>query len=100
YESMMVYAAAVEEAGTFHPPTVVRTLEEFEWSLAWGDSVFREADHQVERPWYLVQGVGDDRAEELGIRTEVVETTDPLIYGTDSFPATECAMDENEYGDE
>ena len=100
YESMMVYAAAVEEAGTFHPPTVVRTLEEFEWSLAWGDSAFREADHQVERPWYLVQGVGDDRAEELGIRTEVIETTDPLIYGTDEFPASECAMGENEYGDE
>ncbi len=100
YESMMVYAAAVEEAGTFHPPTVVRTLEEFEWSLAWGDSVFREADHQVERPWYLVQGVGNDRAEELGIRTEVIETTDPLIYGPDEFPASNCAMGENPYGDE
>ncbi|ELZ61077.1 MULTISPECIES: substrate-binding protein [unclassified Haloferax] len=100
YESMMVYAAAVEEAGTFHPPTVVRTLEDFEWSLAWGDSAFRTCDHQVERPWYMVQGVGDDRAEELGIRTEIVETTDPLVYECSEFPASNCAMDDNEYGDE
>jgi ABC-type branched-subunit amino acid transport system substrate-binding protein len=100
YESMLVYAAAVEEAGTFHPPTVVRTLEEFDWEQAWGPSQFRECDHQVERPWHLVQGVDDATAEEIGIRTEVMETTDPLVYECDAYPANECAMDENEYGDE
>jgi ABC-type branched-subunit amino acid transport system substrate-binding protein len=97
YESMMVYSAAVEKAGTFHPPTVVRTLEDFEWSLAWGDANFRECDHQVERPWYLVQGVDDARAEELGIRTEVIQQTEPLIYNCNEFPASNCAMSENPY---
>ncbi|MEY7848115.1 substrate-binding protein [Natrarchaeobius sp. A-rgal3] len=100
YESVLVYAAAVEEAETFHPPTVVRTLEEFSWNQAWGESQFRECDHQVERPWYLVEGVDDDRADELGIRTEVIETTDPLIYDCEEYPANECTMDNNEYGDE
>lgn len=100
YESTLVYAAAVEEAETFHPPTVVRTLEEFSWEQAWGPSQFRECDHQVERPWYLVRGVGNDRAEELGIRTEVVEQTDPLVYECGEAPASNCPMDENEYGDE
>jgi hypothetical protein len=93
----MVYSAAVEEAGTFHPPTVVRTLEDFEWSLAWGDANFRECDHQVERPWYLVQGVDDARAEELGIRTEVIQQTEPLVYNCNEFPASNCAMSENPY---
>lgn len=100
YESMLVYSAAVEEAETFQPPAVVRTLEDFSWEQAWGPSQFRECDHQVERPWYLVRGVSDDRAEEIGIRTEVIETTDPLIYDCDAFPANECNMDDNEYGDE
>lgn len=100
YESMMVYAAAVEEAETFHPPTVVRTLEEFSWEQAWGPSQFRECDHQVERPWYLVEGVDDETTEELGIRTNVVEATDPLIYECNEYPAEACDMDANEYGDE
>ncbi|WP_226022994.1 substrate-binding protein [Halomicrobium salinisoli] len=100
YESMMVYAAAVEQAGTFHPPTVVRTLEEFSWEQAWGPSQFRTCDHQVERPWHLVQGVDDSTAEELGIRTDIVQTTDPLVYECGAYPANECNMDDNEYGDE
>ncbi|MFA1611764.1 ABC transporter substrate-binding protein [Halobellus rubicundus] len=98
YESVLVYAMAVEQAGTFHPPTVIRELENFEWSQAWGDSQFRECDHQVERPYYFVRGVGDDRAEELGIRTEVVRTTEPLVYGCNEAPATNCEL--GPYGDE
>ena len=98
YESVLVYAMAVEQAGTFHPPTVIREMETFEWSQAWGDSVFRECDHQVERPYYFVRGVSDERAEEMGIRTEVVRTTDPLVYGCDEPPATNCEL--GPYGDE
>jgi ABC-type branched-subunit amino acid transport system substrate-binding protein len=98
YECVLVYAMAVESAGTFHPPSVIREMESMSWSQAWGDAKFRECDHQVERPYYLVQGVDDERAEELGIRTELLQTTDPLVYGCDEFPATECEL--GEYGDE
>lgn len=100
YESMMVYSAAVESAGTFHPPTVVDTLEQFEWNLAWGESNFRTCDHQVERPWYLVQGVNNQRAEELGIRTEIIQKTEPLIYECSEPPAANCNMSENPYAPE
>ena len=100
YESMMVYSMAVEDAGTFHPPTVVNNLETYEWNLAWGQSKFRTCDHQVERPWYLTRGVDDSRAEELGIRTELIETTEPLVYDCSEYPASNCAMGENAYAPE
>lgn len=100
YDCVLHYSAAVEENESFFPPDVVRTLEEFEWEYSWGSCRYRECDHQVERPWFLVEGVGDDRAEELGVRTEVIEQTDPLIYDCDSYPGNECDMDGNEYGDE
>jgi ABC-type branched-subunit amino acid transport system substrate-binding protein len=100
YESMMVYSAVVEDVGTFHPPTVVDALEQYEWTLAWGDANFRTCDHQVERPWYLVEGVDDQRAEELGIRTEIVQKTDPLVYECSEPPASNCTMSENPYAPE
>ena len=100
YESMMVYSSVVEEVGTFHPPTVVNHLETYNWNLAWGESQFRECDHQVKRPWYLTRGVGDARAEELGIRTELVQTTEPLVYDCGEPPAANCPMDTYSYAPE
>lgn len=100
YNAVLQYAAAAEEAGTMHPPTIVRTLEEFEWDAGLGPSQYRECDHQREGPGWVVQGVTEADEDPDGYVLDVLEVSDPVIYDCDEFPANECPMDDQEYGDE
>jgi branched-chain amino acid transport system substrate-binding protein len=57
YNSFAHWARMVEEAGTFYPPTVIKTYEKGETipSLV-GDVHYRPEDHQCVRPVIIVRG--------------------------------------------
>ncbi|RQG99403.1 ABC transporter substrate-binding protein [Natrarchaeobius oligotrophus] len=98
YDNVLHYSAAVENAGTFHPPTVVRELEEFEWNLAMGEMAYRECDHQASRPVYVCRGVSESEQQETGTYLELVEEVSPedSSYDCDIEPAASCEMSEYE----
>ncbi|MFO7926835.1 substrate-binding protein [Natronomonas sp.] len=102
YTATMLYAAAVERAGTFYPPEVIRELEDYEYDNAGlGEEIMRECDHQAMRDILVVQGNDTATQEETGNLWEVVEQSaypDDVGYECDEGPAAECELPE--YGDE
>lgn len=57
YCQTLLYADAVERAGTFDPVQVIKALEDHEFSgMGNGDSLYRGADHQVMKNVLVVQG--------------------------------------------
>jgi branched-chain amino acid transport system substrate-binding protein len=57
YTSVALWADGVERAGTFYPPSVIKTLEAGNHNNSTvGDVYFRAADHQLVRPVVIVQG--------------------------------------------
>lgn len=57
YTSMIMWADAVERAGTFYPPEVIKALESgYKVNSVFGKSWFRAEDHQAVSPVTIVQG--------------------------------------------
>ena len=58
YVQAVLYANAVETAGTFYPPEVIKALEDFEYDGAGYDSpsLYRAADHQSFHDVFVVEG--------------------------------------------
>jgi branched-chain amino acid transport system substrate-binding protein len=57
YVQTLMYANAVETAGTFYPPTVIKTLEGFKFDGAGnGPTEYRAEDHQAFKDILIVQG--------------------------------------------
>lgn len=57
YMQFALWADAVERAGTFYPPAVIKTYEEGKHTQSTvGEVWFRAADHQLVRPVVLVRG--------------------------------------------
>jgi branched-chain amino acid transport system substrate-binding protein len=57
YLQTILYANAVERAGTFYPPEVIKALEGFEYEgFGPGKSTYRAEDHQVFKDIYVVRG--------------------------------------------
>ena len=103
YSGTLLYAAAVERAGTFYPPEVIRELESYEWDNGGiGEEVMREGDHQTMRDILVVRGLPEsEQSPDDGEYWEVVEQSsypDDVGYEPDSGPAAECEL--GEYGDE
>ena len=102
YTATMLYAAAVERAGTFYPPEVIRELEDYEYDNAGlGEEIMRECDHQAMRDILVVQGNDLETQESTGEFYEVVEQSsypEQVGYACDEGPAAECEL--GEYGDE
>ncbi|MFC7226397.1 substrate-binding protein [Salinirubellus salinus] len=101
YTQTMQYAAAVERAGTFYPPEVIREMEDYEFDNAGlGGELMRGSDHQAFRDVLVVQGKAPgDRDSEFDLLNVVNQTPrDDLGYGPDEGPAAECEL--GEYGDE
>ncbi len=100
YVASIQYARAVERAGTFYPPEVIRALEDFNFTdMGLGEETMRGCDHQAQRDVLVVRGLaaGDQTESRL---LEVVNQTsrDQLGYACDAGPAAECDL--GEYGDE
>ena len=58
YCQTLLYADAVERAGTFDPVQVIKALEDHEFSgMGNGESIYRGADHQVFKNVLVVRGL-------------------------------------------
>jgi ABC-type branched-subunit amino acid transport system substrate-binding protein len=101
YTVTMLYAAAVERAGTFYPPEVIRELEDYEYDNAGlGQENMRACDHQAFRDVLVVQGKASGERESEFDLLDVVDQTprDQIGYDCDAGPAAECEL--GDYGDE
>jgi branched-chain amino acid transport system substrate-binding protein len=57
YVQALLYADAVERAGTFYPPEVIKALEDYEFDgLGNGPTLYRGEDHQCLKEVLVVQG--------------------------------------------
>nr|WP_299331970.1 substrate-binding protein [Haloplanus sp.] len=100
YAQTLQYAAAVERAGTFYPPEVIRELEGYEYdNIGMGAETMRACDHQAQRDVPVVRGLPESE-QQTGQYYELVNLTgrDDLGYGCDAGPAAACSL--GEYGDE
>src|SRR5690606_974801 len=92
YVQAILYADAVERAGTFYPPEVIKALEGFEFDGAGnGPTLYRDTDHQCFKEVLVVRGNENpsSKFEVLDVightpRDEV--TYDPEIFGGELGP--------------
>jgi ABC-type branched-subunit amino acid transport system substrate-binding protein len=94
YAQTLQYAAAVERAGTFYPPEVIRQLEDYEYdNIGMGTETMRACDHQAHRAVPVVRGLPEDEQEQ-GQFFEIVELTprDEIGYGCNEGPAANCEL--------
>ncbi|TPW29454.1 ABC transporter substrate-binding protein [Martelella alba] len=94
YVQTLLYADAVERAGTFYAPAVIKALEGFEFDgMGNGKTLYRAADHQCMKDVLVVQG-NDAPANEYDL-LKVVKVVpraeveyDPAIFGGELGPDT------------
>jgi len=97
YTQTLQYAAAVERAGTFSPPEVIRELEGHVYAAGMGREEMRACDHQAIRPIPVVKGLAESE-QETGRYFEFVSFTRDVGYDCNQGPAGECEL--GPYGDE
>ena len=100
YAQTLQYAAAVERAGSFYPPEVIRQLEGHEYdNIGMGPETMRACDHQAHRAVPVVKGLSEEDQQQ-GQFFDIVNLTprDQLGYACDEGPAGECEL--GPYGDE
>ncbi len=92
YVQTLLYADAVNRAGTFYPPEVIKALEDFEFDgMGNGPTLYRGADHQCMKECYVVQG-NPNATSEFDLlpiyKTVSREQTDydPSIFGGELGP--------------
>jgi len=92
YVQTLLYADAVERAGTFYPPEVIRALEDFEFDgMGNGPTLYRGSDHQCFKDVLVVQGKSApanpfDLLEVVSTASRDSVTYDPAIFGGDLGP--------------
>jgi len=88
YMSFALWAEAVEHAGTFYPPDVIKSFEEGrKLQSTVGEVYFRKEDHQLVRPVIIVQGKkpSEMRNKEDFWNVEEVVPGAPLMQKPDAF---------------
>ncbi|AMM85027.1 substrate-binding protein [Martelella sp. AD-3] len=94
YVQALLYADAVERAGTFFAPAVIKALEGFEFDgMGNGPTLYRAADHQCMKDVLVVRGNPDPQSEfDLLKVVKVVPRADveydPAIFGGELGPDT------------
>jgi ABC-type branched-subunit amino acid transport system substrate-binding protein len=92
YAATMRYSAAVERAGTYYPPEVVRAMEGHEYAnTGIGQAVSRGCDHQSIRPVFVVEG-NDPSAADAPVEIVAERGPDTVGYGCTRGPAGECEL--------
>ena len=94
YAQTLQYAAAVERAGTFYPPEVIKQLEGFQYNnIGMGQETMRKCDHQAQRAVPVVKGLPQGQQQQ-GQFFEIVNLTprDTLGYSCSEGPAAECDL--------
>jgi branched-chain amino acid transport system substrate-binding protein len=88
YMQFAMWADAVERAGTFYPPEVIKAYEAGKHIQSTvGDVYFRAADHQLVRPVIIVRGKAPSamkNPEDFWEVTEIVPGA-PLMQAPDAF---------------
>lgn len=93
YVQTLLYADAVERAGTFYPPEVIKALEDFDFDgMGNGPTTYRGADHQCFKEVYVVKGKESpsnqfDLLDVVGSASKEEVTYDPAIFGGELGPA-------------
>ena len=93
YVQALLYADAVERAGTFYPPEVIKALEGFEFDgMGNGPTLYRAEDHQCMKSVLVVRGNENPTSQfdVLNVVKEVgrdVTTYDPAMFGGELGPA-------------
>jgi ABC-type branched-subunit amino acid transport system substrate-binding protein len=93
YVQALLYADAVERAGTFYPPEVIKALEGFEFDgMGNGPTLYRAEDHQCIKNVLVVRGNENPTSQfdVLNIHQEIARDQvayDPTIFGGDLGPA-------------
>jgi branched-chain amino acid transport system substrate-binding protein len=88
YMSFALWAEAVEHAGTFYPPDVIKSYEEGrKLNSTVGEVYFRKEDHQLVRPVIIVQGKksSDMKNKDDYWNVEEVVPGAPLMQKPDEF---------------
>ena len=82
----ILYADAVERAGTFYPPEVIKALEGFEFDGAGnGPTLYRDADHQCFKEVLVVRG-NENPTSKFDVLNVIGKTTrDDVTYEPDMF---------------
>ena len=88
YMSFALWADAVENAGTFYPPDVIKSFEAGrKLQSTVGEVYFRKEDHQLVRPVVIVRGKAPKDMKNKEDFWEVLEVVDgaPLMQKPDAF---------------
>lgn len=92
YVQTLLYANAVENAGTFYPPEVIKQLEGFAFDgMGNGPTEYRAADHQCFKDVLVVRGNNNptsqfDLLEVVEIVPRAQVEYDPAIFGGELGP--------------
>lgn len=95
YIQPLQYAAAVERAGTFYPPAVIRQLENHTYDNAGLGTRerLRKCDHQAIRDIPIVSGRAvDNQQSDRFFRLETVINREQTTYDCTEIPASECEL--------
>src|SRR6478735_5469457 len=88
YMEFALWAEAVENAGTFYPPDVIKSYEQGrKIQSTVGEVYFRKEDHQLVRPVVIVKGKAPNEMKNKEDFYEVVEIVPgaPLMQTPDAF---------------
>lgn len=89
YVQTLMYANAVETAGTFYPPEVIKALEDFTCTgVGPGETFYRKCDHQAFHDILVTKGKPVSARESEYDLLEIVEQVprDVIEYPCDTFP--------------
>jgi len=87
YVNCMLYADAVERAGTFYPPEVIRALEGHEYDgMGDGPSLYRAEDHQVMKSCLVVRGNANPTNQFDLLEVVNIVPREETTYPHDLFP--------------
>lgn len=90
YVQTLVYAAAVERAGSFDAEAVVAELEGATYDVGLGTEELRTCDHQATRRIPVVRGTGGTSAE--GNRLALASNVTDAFRGCEEPPAADCSF--------
>lgn len=85
YVQALLYANAVEQAGTFYPPEVIKKLEGFRFDgMGNGPTEYRAGDHQCFKDVYVMRG-----KEKPGSRFDLLELVKTVPRQQVEYPVTQ-----------
>ena len=86
YVQALLYADAVERAGTFYPPQVIKALEDFNFDgMGNGPTYYRGADHQCFKDVLVVRGNQNPTSQFDLLKVEQIVPRDQVEYDPKIF---------------